>query len=129
MRLRLAASPDAVRPPCYVRSVNLDEIDISDVAFWQAPLHKRLRGLVSAGFTPRQLRRVEDSVQRLAEEIVERVAPEGPCDLVTELAAALPLEIVCEMMGVPKSQYRTGPVDVVVHQRDQAPPCQFTATG
>jgi methyl-branched lipid omega-hydroxylase len=70
------------------------------------PRHKRLRGLVSAGFTPRQLRRVEDSVQRLAEEIIERVAPEGGCDFVTEVAAALPLEIICEMMGVPESQYQ-----------------------
>jgi cytochrome P450 len=70
------------------------------------PRHKRLRGLVSAGFTPRQLRRVEASVQRLATEIVERVAPEGGCDFVTEVAAALPLEIICEMMGVPDSQYR-----------------------
>jgi methyl-branched lipid omega-hydroxylase len=70
------------------------------------PRHKRLRGLVSAGFTPRQLRRVEDSVQRLAEEIVERVAPMGECDFVTEVAAALPLEIICEMMGVPESQYQ-----------------------
>jgi cytochrome P450 len=70
------------------------------------PRHKRLRGLVSAGFTPRQLRRVEDSVQRLAEEIIERVAHQGGCDFVTEVAAALPLEIICEMMGVPESQYK-----------------------
>jgi cytochrome P450 len=70
------------------------------------PRHKRLRGLVSAGFTPRQLRRVEDSVQRLATEIVERVGHQGGCDFVTEVAAALPLEIICEMMGVPESQYK-----------------------
>ena len=69
------------------------------------PRHKRLRGLVSAGFTPRQLRRVEESVQRLAGEIVDRVGPLGECDFVTEVAAALPLEIICELMGVPKSQY------------------------
>ena len=70
------------------------------------PRHKRLRGLVSAGFTPRQLRRVEDSVQRLATEIVDRVAPQGACDFVPDIAAALPLEIICEMMGVPESQYQ-----------------------
>lgn len=70
------------------------------------PRHKRLRGLVSAGFTPRQLKRVEDTVQRLASEIVDRVAPMGGCDFVTEVAAALPLEIICEMMGVPESQYK-----------------------
>jgi methyl-branched lipid omega-hydroxylase len=70
------------------------------------PRHKRLRGLVSAGFTPRQLRRVEDSVQRLAGEIIDRVSPMGGCDFVTEVAAALPLEIICEMMGVPESQYK-----------------------
>lgn len=69
------------------------------------PRHKRLRGLVSAGFTPRRLQQLEDSVQRIAAEIVDRVIDKGECDFVTDIAAALPLEIICEMMGVPESQY------------------------
>ena len=37
-----------------------------------------------------------------AREIVDRVAPMGECDFVAEIAAALPLQIICDMMGIPR---------------------------
>ena len=69
------------------------------------PRHARLRKLVAAGFTPRMLKRVEDAVQRVAADIVAEVAPRGEIDFVVDVAAALPLRIICDMMGVPASQY------------------------
>jgi cytochrome P450 len=69
------------------------------------PRHARLRRLVAAGFTPRMLKRVEDSVQRVAAEIVDEVAGKGDIDFVTEVAAALPLRIICDMMAIPPSQF------------------------
>ncbi|MDH4143964.1 MAG: cytochrome P450, partial [Acidimicrobiia bacterium] len=69
------------------------------------PRHARLRRLVSAGFTPRMLARLEDSVQEVAARIVDGVCERGEVDFVTDVAAALPLEIVCELMGIPPSQY------------------------
>jgi cytochrome P450 len=69
------------------------------------PRHARLRKLVAAGFTAHMLTRLEDSVQRLAAEIVDGVAEVGEVDFVTEVAAAFPLRIICEMMGIPSSQY------------------------
>jgi cytochrome P450 len=70
------------------------------------PRHTRLRRLVASGFTPHTLRRVEQSVQRIATEIVDEVAPLGEIDFVLDVAAALPLRIICDMMGIPASQYR-----------------------
>ncbi|MEZ5406604.1 MAG: cytochrome P450 [Acidimicrobiales bacterium] len=70
------------------------------------PRHARLRRIVSAGFTPRMLKRLEDSVQTVAAEIVDDVGDRGEVDFVVDVAAALPLKIVCELMGVPESQYR-----------------------
>ncbi len=70
------------------------------------PRHARLRRIVSAGFTPRMLKRLEDSVQRVAADIVDGVCEQGEVDFVVDVAAALPLKIVCELMGVPESQYR-----------------------
>jgi len=58
--------------------------------------------IVNRGFTPRQIARVEDSVRVQAREIVERIAPMGECDFVAEIAAALPLQIICDMMGIPR---------------------------
>ena len=67
-----------------------------------APKHTKLRLIVNRGFTPRQVARIDDSVRVQAQEIVERVAPLGECDFVSKIAAALPLQIICDMMGIPR---------------------------
>jgi cytochrome P450 len=67
-----------------------------------APKHTRLRLIVNRGFTPRQVAKIDESVRQQAREIVDRVAPLGECDFVTEIAAALPLQIICDMMGIPR---------------------------
>lgn len=69
------------------------------------PKHARLRRIVSAGFTPRMLQRVEEEVTRAATEIVDNVIEKGECDFVTEVAARLPLKIICDLMGIPDSEY------------------------
>jgi cytochrome P450 len=69
------------------------------------PRHARLRRIVSRGFTPRMIRRVEADVQRVATATIDRVIERGECDFVTDIAARLPLEIICDMMGIPASQH------------------------
>ena len=66
--------------------------------------HDRLRGVVSRGFTPRMIARAEESVERAVGRIMARVREMGECDFVTEIAARLPLVIICDMMGIPESQ-------------------------
>jgi cytochrome P450 len=68
------------------------------------PRHGRLRRIVSRGFTPRALGKLEADVQRRAKQTIDRVIDQGSCDFVTEIAAPLPLEIICDMMGIPESQ-------------------------
>jgi cytochrome P450 len=70
------------------------------------PRHARLRRIVSGGFTPRMLKRFEADVQRTATAIVDRVMEQGECDFVTEIAARLPLAIICDLMGIPESQHQ-----------------------
>lgn len=70
------------------------------------PRHARLRRLVSAGFTPRMLKQLEDSVQETAAQIVDDVCERGEVDFVVDIAAALPLRIVCDLMGIPNSHYQ-----------------------
>jgi cytochrome P450 len=69
------------------------------------PAHQRLRGLVAKGFTPVHLRKVEADVQTAAKRVFNRVIERGQCDFVTDLAAPFPIEIICDMMGIPASQY------------------------
>ncbi len=66
------------------------------------PRHARLRGIVSAGFTPKMLRKLEGDVRRAAARIVDDVQAKGSCDFVTEVASRLPLRVICDMMGIPE---------------------------
>jgi cytochrome P450 len=70
------------------------------------PRHGRLRRIVSRGFTPKSLGQLEHDVRRRAAAIVDAVIDKGECDFVTELAAPLPLGIICDLMGIPASQTR-----------------------
>ncbi len=69
------------------------------------PRHARLRRIVSRGFTPRMMERLEGTVTEVAAAIVDRLADGGSVDFVTDVAAALPLKIVCDLMGIPDSHY------------------------
>ncbi len=68
------------------------------------PRHARLRKIVSSGFTPRMLKKIEDNVGRVATAVVDRFVEIGEGDFVAEVAAPFPLEIICDMMGIPQSQ-------------------------
>ena len=70
------------------------------------PRHTRFRLIVNRGFTPHQVADLEADVQRRATAIVDAVAEKGECDFVSEVAAALPLQIICDMMGIPESEYQ-----------------------
>jgi len=69
------------------------------------PRHSRLRRIVSQAFNPRMVKSVEKSIEDAADEIIDNVRGLGTCDFVTEVAARLPLKVICDMMGVPESQY------------------------
>ncbi|MEY3033709.1 MAG: hypothetical protein RLZ86_331 [Actinomycetota bacterium] len=73
------------------------------------PKHFRLRNIVSRGFTPKEITRVEEQVKDRAEKLVTDLLdrfPNGECDFVEEVAAPLPLAIICDMMGIPEEDHK-----------------------
>ena len=73
------------------------------------PKHFRLRSIVSKGFTPKEITRVEEQVKVRAVKVIDRLLEQFPgksCDFVEEVAALLPLQIICDMMGIPESDER-----------------------
>jgi len=65
------------------------------------PQHTKLRALINKGFTPRMVERLRARIGELAAAIVDRVAPRGACDFVTEVAGELPSYVIAELMGIP----------------------------
>jgi cytochrome P450 len=73
------------------------------------PRHARLRRIVSAAFNPRMIRSIEDTIEAVADDTIDRAVAGsgGSGDFVLDMAARLPLKIICDMMGVPESEYET----------------------
>lgn len=69
------------------------------------PRHVRLRRLVNKGFTPRAVSAMEAHIRDIVTEILDDIAPKGRCDFVTDVAALLPLAVICGMMGVGKKDW------------------------
>ncbi|OBF41465.1 cytochrome [Mycolicibacterium peregrinum] len=70
------------------------------------PRHTALRKLVSKGFTPRHVARLNSRVANLAAEIVDGVLDRGECDLVSDVAGALPSYVIAELLGIPHEDGR-----------------------
>ena len=66
------------------------------------PLHTRYRLLVNKGFTPRMVNQLEITMRERTREILDRVAVQGECDFVVDVAAELPLQVIADLMGVPQ---------------------------
>ncbi|PYN36830.1 MAG: cytochrome P450 [Candidatus Rokuibacteriota bacterium] len=80
-----------------------DRIGIRSMISTDPPKHTKLRSIVNRGFTPRMVAKAEDSVRRRAREIVDTIAPKGKVEFVSEVSSALPVAIICDMVGVPEA--------------------------
>jgi cytochrome P450 len=65
------------------------------------PKHGKLRGLVSAAFTPKQVRRIQDRIERRAAEIVDGIIGKETVDFVAQVAQLLPMHMFSDIFGVP----------------------------
>ena len=68
------------------------------------PRHSQIRRLVSSGLTPRMIRRVEDDLRGRARRLLDAVEPGEPLDFLVEIAAELPMQMICILLGVPESE-------------------------
>jgi pimeloyl-[acyl-carrier protein] synthase len=65
------------------------------------PDHTRLRSLVSKAFTPRVVEGLRPRIQRMVDDLITRAERAGSMDLIEEFAYPIPVNVICEMLGVP----------------------------
>jgi cytochrome P450 len=68
------------------------------------PRHARIRRLVSSGLTPRMIRRVEDDLRRRARGLLDEIDDGVPVDFLRDVAAELPMQMICLLLGMPESE-------------------------
>jgi cytochrome P450 family 142 subfamily A polypeptide 1 len=92
----LFTSAQGVRPgnPAKIGLIDEDE-----------PRHSELRSLINKGFTPRMVRKLEGVFRRITTEAIDRVAKQGRCDFVDDIAVPLPLRLIAAMIGIREEDY------------------------
>ena len=71
------------------------------------PRHRQYRGLVNKAFSARMVNNLHGRIREMVKQIINGVIERGECDFVEDVAALLPLEVICEMMGVPDEDRRS----------------------
>ncbi len=66
-----------------------------------SPDHTRLRRLIARAFTPKNIRRWEDTVREITVDVLEEFMEKGSGDFVAEVAAPIPIRVILTMLGVP----------------------------
>jgi cholest-4-en-3-one 26-monooxygenase len=64
------------------------------------PKHNRYRRLVSKGFTPRMITALVEEIERRAAVVIDNVCERGEVEFVEEIAAQVPVQMICEMIGL-----------------------------
>lgn len=68
------------------------------------PRHAQIRRLVSSGLTPRMISRVETDLRGRARRLLDTVQPGVAVDFLVEVAAELPMQMICILLGIPESE-------------------------
>ena len=73
----------------------------TSLVFNDPPLHTRVRKLLNPAFTPRALRQLEPDLVALVDRLLDRAKEMGGFDLIADFAAAIPVEVIGNMLGIP----------------------------
>jgi hypothetical protein len=82
----------------------LFEHHTTSLVFNDPPYHTRVRKLLAPAFTPRALRALQDRIEKLVDRLLKAAADKGEIDLITDFAAAIPVQLIGDMLGIPQDE-------------------------
>jgi cytochrome P450 len=82
----------------------LYEHHTTSLVFNDPPYHTRVRKLLSPAFTPRALKALQPRVEALIDRLLDALAARGRFDLIGDFAAAIPVQLIGDMLGVPPDE-------------------------
>ena len=82
----------------------LFEHHTTSLVFNDAPLHTRVRRLIMGALTPRAIAAMEPSLIALVDQLLDQMAARGSVDLIGDFACAIPVEVIGNLLNVPRSE-------------------------
>ncbi len=103
-------SKDAVNLPAIVNARSLDpEYSAPEhprsMLFSDPPEHTRLRKLIGRAFTMRRVEKMRPWIERTTDALLDGVRPGREFDLVDDIALALPIYVIGNLLGVPEERF------------------------
>lgn len=86
------------------RDSALYEHHTTSLVFNDPPYHSRVRKLLAPAFTPRALKALQGRIEALVDRLLDQAAARGSIDLIGDFAAAIPLQLIGDMLGVPQDE-------------------------
>lgn len=78
---------------------------IGNMITMDPPMHVAYRKIANPFFTFKSIQDMEARVKELTKQVVDKVARRGECEFMTDIAARLPILVLCDMLGVPHSDH------------------------
>ena len=82
----------------------LYEHHTTSLVFNDPPYHTRVRKLLAPAFTPRALRALQSRIEALVDRLLDEAAERGEIDLIADFAAAIPIQLIGDMLGIPPGE-------------------------
>jgi cytochrome P450 len=77
----------------------------NSIVFTDNPAHARLRMLINQAYLPGVVKELAPLIGREVDRLLDTIPPDGACDLIRDLAAPLPVHVLCEWMQVPRAEH------------------------
>jgi cytochrome P450 len=82
----------------------LYEHHTTSLVFNDPPIHTRVRKLLAPAFTPRALKALQPRIEVLVDRLLDAAAERGQFDLIEDFAAAIPVQLIGDMLGIPQDE-------------------------
>ena len=82
----------------------LYEHHTTSLVFNDPPAHTRVRRLIMGALSPRAIAEMEPGLKRLVDRLLDNLARKNEADLIADFAAAIPIEIIGNLLGVPNDE-------------------------
>ena len=73
----------------------------TSLVFRDPPYHTRVRRQIVGALTPAAIRGIAAGLEQLVDRLCGRMAAQGEVDLIADFAAAIPVEVIGNLLGVP----------------------------
>ncbi len=107
---RLAFTPEELERVNGRLNPQIDEMMNNHMLNRDGEDHRRLRSIVSKAFTPKVIQGMRPRIEKIANDLLDKVMPDGRMELVSNYAFPLPITVIAEMLGIPlenQNQFRT----------------------